>query len=96
MASIYILRCADRSLFVGRTDDMTSCEQTHNHGHGGSYTAARRPVYLVYTEDVEPLDKAERRERQLKRWPDKKLESLVAGRLSQADRPSVLNTKRVP
>ena len=94
MSFIYILRCADRSLFVGRTDDMTLCERTHNFGHGGQYTAARRPVYLVYTEEVEPLEKAERRERQLKRWPDKKLEALVAGRFPLAKRPNTLNTKR--
>jgi putative endonuclease len=94
MPFIYVLRCADRSLFVGRTDDMTLCEQTHNHGHGGQYTKARRPVYLAYTEEVEPVDRAERRERQLKRWPEKKLEALVAGRLPLAKRSSTLNTKR--
>ena len=73
---------------------MTNCVQTHNFGHGGQYTAARRPVYLVYTEEVEAQDKAERRERQLKRWPDTKLESLVAGRFPLSDRTSTLNTKR--
>jgi putative endonuclease len=94
MSFIYVLRCADRSLFVGRTGDMALCEQTHNHGHGGQYTSARRPVYLVYTEEVEPPDKAERRERQLKRWPEKKLEALVAGRFPVAARRNTLNTKR--
>ena len=95
MPFIYLLRCADRSLFVGRTDDMTLCEQTHNHGHGGPYTKARRPVYLVYTEEVELAEKAEIRERQLKRWPGKKREALVAGRLVRAARPSTLKTKRL-
>jgi putative endonuclease len=96
MPFIYILRCADRSLFVGRTDDMTVCEQTHNHGHGGQYTKSRRPVYVVYTEAVDPLDKAERRERQMKRWPEKKLEALVGGRFPLTARPNTLNTKRKP
>jgi putative endonuclease len=94
MPFIYILRCADRSLFVGRTDDMALCEQTHNHGHGGPYTKSRRPVYLVYTEAVEAADKAERRERQLKRWPETKLEALIGGRFPLAPRPATLNTKR--
>ena len=96
MPFIYILRCADRRLFVGRTDDLTHCERTHNEGHGGPVTKGHRPVYLVYTEEVEAPDQAGRRERHLKRWPEKKLEALVAGRSSGAPRPTTLNTKRQP
>ena len=79
MPFVYILRCSDRSLYVGQTDDMTSCEQTHNFGHGGHYTAARRPVYLVYTEPSESSESASRRQRQLKRWTTKKKEALISG-----------------
>jgi putative endonuclease len=80
MPFIYVLRLADRSLYVGRTDDVAAAVQQHNHGHGGPTTKGHRPVYLVFTEELASEDEAERRERQLKRWPDKRLEALVAGR----------------
>ena len=86
MPHIYILRCADRSLYVGQTDDVSTCEQTHNFGHGGRQTAAKRPVYLIYSEPADSAASADRRVRQLKRWPIKKLEALVAGGLGSVGR----------
>ena len=34
MPFIYILRCADDTLYVGHTEDLASREQTHNDGRG--------------------------------------------------------------
>ena len=93
MAWVYILRCADASLYVGHTDDLDARERTHNEGRGGSYTASRRPVQVVYSERLPSLHDARRRERQLKRWSGRKKEALVAGdssklkRLSRRRRP---------
>lgn len=79
MAWVYILRCADASLYVGHTTDLRSREQTHNEGRGGSYTATRRPVTVIYSEEVSSLNAARNRERQLKRWSQRKKEALITG-----------------
>ena len=48
---------------------------------GSSFTVGRRPVRLVYTEELESRDKALVREQQLKRWTRAKKEALIAGDL---------------
>jgi len=77
MPFTYILRCADGTLYVGHTADLASREQTHNEGKGAKYTAARRPVRLVYAEEHPSAVNAIARERQLKQWSHKKKEALV-------------------
>lgn len=79
MVFIYILRCADDSFYVGHTDDLASRERTHNEGHGGKHTRARRPVQMVYAEEHQSLEQALMRERQVKRWTAEKKLALVAG-----------------
>ena len=77
MAFTYILRCADDTLYVGHTENLASREQTHNDGKGAKYTAARRPVRMVYAEEHSSAGSAIARERQLKRWSHKKKEALI-------------------
>ena len=77
MPFTYILRCADETLYVGHTEDLPSREQTHNDGKGAKYTAARRPVRMVYAEEHASVASAIGRERQLKRWSHKKKEALI-------------------
>ena len=79
MPFVYLLRCADGTLYVGHTDDLASREKTHNDGQGAKYTADRRPVQMVYAEEHATFRSAITRERQLKRWTAGKKESLVAG-----------------
>jgi predicted GIY-YIG superfamily endonuclease len=88
MAWVYILRCADASLYVGHTDDLDGRERTHNEGRGGSYTASRRPVRVICSERMQSLADARRRERQLKRWSGQKKEALVAGDAAELKRLS--------
>lgn len=83
MPFVYVLRCSDDSLYVGSTEDVDSREQMHNEGRGGAYTARRRPVRLVYVEQVTSTTAARDRERQLKRWSGLKKEALIAGDLAQ-------------
>jgi len=77
MPFTYILRCADETLYIGHTDDLASREQTPNDGKGAKYTAARRPVRMVYAEEHASVENAIARERQLKRWSQKKKEALI-------------------
>ena len=88
MAWVYILRCADGSLYTGHTENVQDRERTHNEGRGGSYTATRRPVQVVYSENASSLDNARRRERQLKRWSAQKKEALIAGNVQELKRLS--------
>ncbi len=81
MHFVYIVRCADGTLYTGYARDPRAREQAHNNGRGARYTAGRRPVALVYSESFASVGDALRRERQLKRLPRKKKEALVAQRL---------------
>lgn len=49
---VYMLRCADGTLYSGITTDLKRRAAEHNgetgKGKGAKYTAARRPVELVY------------------------------------------------
>jgi len=65
---VYIVRCADGSLYTGYARDPIAREQVHNAGRGAKYTVGRRPVTLVYTQKFRSRSAALRREYQLKRW----------------------------
>ncbi|MCD8117479.1 MAG: GIY-YIG nuclease family protein [Oscillospiraceae bacterium] len=47
---VYILRCADGSLYTGITTDVERRARQHNAGTGAKYTRSRRPVEPVYRE----------------------------------------------
>ena len=79
MWSVYILLCADGTFYVGYTTNLISRENRHNDGFGSSYTAARRPVKLVFAEHHDSRQEAIARERELKRWSGKKKAALIAG-----------------
>lgn len=51
MNYVYILRCADGSLYTGWTNDLEKRVKTHNAGKGAKYTKTRLPVELVYYEE---------------------------------------------
>lgn len=44
---MYVLICADETLYTGYTTDLEKRIETHNAGKGAKYTAARRPVRLL-------------------------------------------------
>lgn len=67
MHCVYILRCADDTLYTGYARDPFAREDVHNLGRGARYTAARRPVRLVYSEIFASRGDALRREHQIKR-----------------------------
>jgi putative endonuclease len=83
MRHVYILRCSDRSLYVGSTTDLPSRLRAHNEGNGARYTSTRRPMILEYSESLPDQTSAIRRERQLKGWSRSKKEVLIAGDLER-------------
>ena len=63
---IYILRCADGTLYTGWTNDPARRLAAHQAGRGGKYTRARLPVEMVYTERFDTKREAMRREWEIK------------------------------
>jgi putative endonuclease len=66
---VYILRCADGTLYTGVTNDMEKRLVEHNAGRGARYTRTRRPVEVVYREEAPDRGAAQRRESEIKRMP---------------------------
>lgn len=77
---VYILRCADGSLYTGWTTDLVARLHTHNgEGTGGAkYTRSRRPVALAYYEECTDHRAAMRREFAIKRLTRSQKEALIA------------------
>ncbi|MDR1579131.1 MAG: GIY-YIG nuclease family protein [Synergistaceae bacterium] len=67
-ACVYIVKCADGTLYTGWSNDVESRVAAHNAGHGARYTAGRRPVTLIYAENCGTKSSAMKRERQIKRY----------------------------
>jgi uncharacterized protein (TIGR02453 family) len=74
--TVYILRCADGSLYTGIARDAARRVTVHNAGRGAAYTRARRPVTLLYHEAAPTHSAALRRE-----WAIKSLSRLEKERL---------------
>lgn len=75
MYFVYILECADKSLYVGCTNNLERRLGQHNNSKWGAhYTKIRRPVILKYKEIFKTLKEARQRESEIKGWRrDKKL-----------------------
>ena len=59
---IYILECADNTLYTGYTNDLENRLKAHNEGKGAKYTKSRLPVKLVYSERFDDKKEAMSRE----------------------------------
>lgn len=64
--TVYILRCADNTLYTGITDDLDRRIALHNAGKGAKYTRGRGPVSICYREHCEDKGQALRREYEIK------------------------------
>ena len=74
---VYILRCADGSLYTGITKDLhRRCEQ-HNAGTASRYTRGRLPASVVYQEPQSTQSLALKREVAIKSMSRQQKESLI-------------------
>lgn len=64
--SVYMVECADGTLYSGIARDLQKRIEKHNSGKGAKYTASRLPVRLVYCEQAADRSLAQQREHQLK------------------------------
>ena len=75
---VYMVRCSDGTLYAGITNDLKKRIEAHNSGKDGArYTRSRRPVKLVYSEQVESKSAAAKLEYQIKKLPREKKELIV-------------------
>ena len=74
---VYLLRCADGSLYCGWTTDLQARLKAHNNGTGAKYTRSRRPVELVYSEEYADRHEALSREWHIKRMSRSEKEALL-------------------
>lgn len=78
---VYMVRCADGSLYTGVATDVARRVREHNHDdrRGAKYTRARRPVRLVYQEVCADRSAACRREAEIRRLGKAAKEGLAGG-----------------
>ncbi len=64
---VYIVRCADGSLYTGITNDLERRVRSHNAGFASKYTRTRTPVTLAYAEEAGGRGEALKRESIIKK-----------------------------
>jgi putative endonuclease len=75
---VYIVRCADGTLYTGITTDLVRRIEEHNGtGKGARYTRGRQPVELVYSERVVDRSEAGRREYLIKQMNQDQKRALI-------------------
>ncbi len=75
---VYIIHCADQTLYTGISDNLEKRITNHNAGKGAKYTRGRTPVKLVYQEKHPDKSAASKREAELKKLTKEKKLKLLA------------------
>lgn len=75
---VYVVECADGSLYTGIALDVVARVARHNEGEGARYTRSRRPVRLVHVETAADRGAALKREHAIKRLPAAAKRRLIA------------------
>ena len=75
---VYILKCSDETYYTGITSDLKKRLLEHQKGeYSNSYTASRKPVYLVFYSEFKNVEIAIQKEKQIKKWSKAKKEVLI-------------------
>lgn len=89
MYFVYILRCADQSLYTGIALDIKARIELHRSGKGAKYVRARLPVRLVYSETVSDKSAALKREWEIKKLSKSEKEKLCVESLDSHHLPKL-------
>ena len=90
---VYILRCADGSLYTGITNDLEQRSAKHNAGTASRYTRSRRPVTVIYEERQPSRSAALKREAAIKALSRSQKEELI-GALARERRETEVRRER--
>jgi len=83
---VYILECADDTLYTGYTTDPERRLREHNAGEGAKYTRGRTPVDLVYLETYDSQSAAMSREYEIKQLRrNEKVDLIETGTATEPD-----------
>lgn len=82
MRFVYMLECADGTLYTGVAKDPAAREATHNAGRGAKYTRSRLPVHLVWQQQLADEHLARRAEVLIKQLSRQEKLRLAAGEVS--------------
>ncbi len=74
---VYLLRCADNSLYTGISNNAARRLQQHNAGTASRYTRSRLPVTMVYQEPHDSRSSALKRELEIKAFSRQAKEELI-------------------
>jgi putative endonuclease len=77
---VYIVECADGTLYTGWTTDVEARIAAHNSGAGAKYTRGRLPVQLLYSETYSTKGEALKREHEIKKLSRLRKLELVKGK----------------
>jgi putative endonuclease len=75
---VYILECADKTLYTGITNNLEHRLQAHANGKGAKYTRGRGPFSVLYTETHPTMSQALLREAQLKKFDRRAKHTFIA------------------
>ena len=90
---VYILECADTSLYVGYTSNLEKRLKEHNGSkRGAHYTKTRRPVALRYSESFAVLRDALHREAEIKSWRREQKLVLIRGKVKSKNKKPPLRS----
>lgn len=76
MYTLYILECADGSLYTGIAKDLTERLKAHEAGTGSKYVRTRLPIRVVYTEAHPDRSSASKREHEIKQYSKQQKQAL--------------------
>ena len=79
MPFVYILLCSDNSYYTGSTVHLEDRLAQHQNGIYEGYTSSRRPVQLVWSQEVQTDNDAFHFERKIKGWSRAKKMALIRG-----------------
>lgn len=80
MYYVYLLECADRSIYTGITNDLEKRFRSHADGTGARYTKAKKVIGIRYVEEHPDRSTATKRELEIKRWARQKKLALIASK----------------
>lgn len=78
MYYVYLLECADKSIYTGITTDVLRRFAEHQSGKAAHYTRAHKAVKILYTEEHPDRGSALKREAEIKKWPRLKKLTFIA------------------
>lgn len=87
---VYMLECADGSIYTGHTDALEPRLAAHQNGTFKGYTSSRRPIRLIFQQEFPIREEAFATERQIKGWSKSKTLALARG-----DWPEVQRLARI-